>query len=284
LLTSELLKQSAAQLSKAGVLSPEVDSELLAAHILGITRSELSVAIAMDSEFPEDRIGAFSDWVSRRANREPLQHITGLAPFRHLELAVGKGVFTPRPETEQVVSFAIEKIASFENPVIVDLCAGSGAIALSFATERPDATVYAVEKSKEAFEFLKQNSNKYGLDLGQLSNVDLQDCLTEMESVADLVISNPPYIPNRSIPVDLEVQLHEPAISLYGGVDGLDVIRQILSKAKQLLRTGGLLVIEHADTQSASIRELLLAEGWISVDSKKDLAGKDRMIAATKQK
>lgn len=282
MLTSDLLHQSAAQLSKAGVSSPEVDSELLAAHILGITRSELSVAIAMDSEFPEDKIGAFSDGVSRRANREPLQHITGLAPFRHLELAVGKGVFTPRPETEQVVSFAMEKIASFESPVIVDLCAGSGAIALSFATERPDAKVYAVEKSKEAFEFLKQNSNKYGLDLGQLSNVDLQDCLTEMGSVADLVISNPPYIPNDSIPVDLEVQLHEPAISLYGGVDGLDVIRQILSKAKQLLRTGGLLVIEHADTQAVSIRELLLAEGWISVDSKKDLAGKDRMISATK--
>jgi release factor glutamine methyltransferase len=192
----------------------------------------------MDSEFPEDKIGTFSDGISRRANREPLQHITGQAPFRHLELAVGKGVFTPRPETEQVVSFAMEKIASFENPVIVDLCAGSGAIALSFATERPDATVYAVEKSQEAFEFLKQNSNKYGLALGQLSNLDLQDCLTEMESVADLVISNPPYIPNGSIPVDLEVQLHEPAISLYGGVDGLDVIRQILSKAKQLLRTG----------------------------------------------
>ncbi len=282
MLTSDLLKQSAAQLSKAGVLSPEVDSELLAAHILGITRSELSVAIAMDSEFPEDKIGAFSDGVSRRANREPLQHITGLAPFRHLELAVGKGVFTPRPETEQVVSFAMEKIASFEHPVIVDLCAGSGAIALSFATERPDAKVYAVEKSKEAFEFLKQNSNKYELDLGQLSNVDLQDCLTEMESVTDLVISNPPYIPNGSIPVDLEVQLHEPAVSLYGGVDGLDVIRQILSKAKQLLRAGGLLVLEHADTQAVSIRELLLAEGWISVDSKKDLAGKDRMISATK--
>jgi release factor glutamine methyltransferase len=176
----------------------------------------------------------------------------------------------------------MEKIASFENPVIVDLCAGSGAIALSFATERPDAKVYAVEKSQEAFEFLKQNSNKYGLDLGQLSNVDLQDCLTEMGSVADLVISNPPYIPNDSTPVDLEVQLHEPAISLYGGVDGLDVIRQILSKAKQLLRAGGLLVLEHADTQAVSIRELLLAEGWISVDSKKDLAGKDRMISATK--
>lgn len=282
MLISALLQQSAAQLSQAGVLSPEVDSELLAAHCLGITRSELGVAIALNSEFPEEKIAVFSDGVSRRANREPLQHITGLAAFRHLELSVGKGVFTPRPETEQVVSFAMEKIASFEHPVVVDLCSGSGAIALSFATERPGAKVFAVEKSKEAFEFLKHNSNKYGLGLGQLSNVDLQDCLTEMESVADLVISNPPYIPNEAIPVDLEVQLHEPAISLYGGVDGLDVIRQILSKAKQLLRTGGLLVLEHADTQALSIRELLLAEGWINVNSRKDLAGKDRMISATK--
>jgi release factor glutamine methyltransferase len=282
LLLPALLKQSAIQLSQAGVLSPDIDSELLAAHILGISRSELSVAIALNSIFPEDKIVAFSDAVSRRAKREPLQHITGLAPFRHLELFVGKGVFTPRPETEQVVSFAMEKIASLEQPIIVDLCAGSGAIALSFTTERADSNVFAVEKSEEAFEYLKQNSKRYGLELSQLSHVDLQDCLPEMDAVADLVISNPPYIPNEAIPVDLEVQLHEPSLALFGGADGLDVIRTILTKAKQLLRTGGLLVLEHADTQALSIRELLLAEGWIDVESKKDLAGKDRMISATK--
>jgi release factor glutamine methyltransferase len=282
LLLPALLKQSAIQLSQAGVLSPDIDSELLAAHILGISRSELSVAIALNSIFPEDKIVAFSDAVSRRAKREPLQHITGLAPFRHLELFVGKGVFTPRPETEQVVSFAMEKIASLEQPIIVDLCAGSGAIALSFTTERADSNVFAVEKSEEAFEYLKHNSKRYGLELAQLSHVDLQDCLPEMDAVADLVISNPPYIPSEAIPVDLEVQLHEPSLALFGGADGLDVIRRILTKAKQLLRTGGLLVLEHADTQALSIRELLLAEGWIDVESKKDLAGKDRMISATK--
>ena len=282
MLIPALLKQSALQLSQAGVLSPDIDSEILAAHILGISRSELSVAIALNSDFPEDKIVAFSDAVSRRAKREPLQHITGLAPFRHLELFVGKGVFTPRPETEQVVSFAMEKIASLEQPIIVDLCAGSGAIALSFPTERADSNVFAVEKSEEAFEYLKQNSKRYGLELSQLSHVDLQDCLPEMDAVADLVISNPPYIPNEAIPVDLEVQLHEPSLALFGGADGLDVIRTILTKAKQLLRTGGLLVLEHADTQALSIRELLLAEGWIDVESKKDLAGKDRMISATK--
>jgi release factor glutamine methyltransferase len=282
LLISALLQQSALQLSNAGVQSPEVDSELLAAFFLGITRSELGVAVALNSDFPEDKIAAFEVAVSRRAKREPLQHITGLAPFRHLELLVGKGVFTPRPETEQVVSFAMEKIASLENPTIVDLCAGSGAIALSFVTERADSNVFAVEKSKEAFEYLKQNSKSYGLELSQLSNVDLRDCLVGMDSVADLVISNPPYIPSEAIPVDLEVQLHEPALALYGGADGLDVIRLILAKAKQLLRTGGLLVLEHADTQASSITELLLAEGWIGIESRKDLAGKDRMISARK--
>ena len=282
MLISALLQQSAVQLSQGEVQSPEVDSELLAAHILGITRSELIVAIALSSDFPEDKIAAFNVAVSRRAKREPLQHITGLAPFRHLELLVGKGVFTPRPETEQVVGFAMEKIASLENPTIVDLCAGSGAISLSFVTERPGSIVFAVEKSQEAFEYLKQNSKSYGLELSQLSNVDLQDCLVGMDSVADLVISNPPYIPSEAIPVDLEVQLHEPALALYGGADGLDVIRQILTKAKQLLRTGGLLVLEHADTQASSITELLLAEGWIGVESRKDLAGKDRMISARK--
>lgn len=282
MLISALLQQSALQLSNAGVQSPEVDSELLAAFFLGITRSELGVAVALNSDFPEDKIAAFNVAVSRRAKREPLQHITGLAPFRHLELLVGKGVFTPRPETEQVVSFAMEKIASLENPTIVDLCAGSGAIALSFVTERADSNVFAVEKSKEAFEYLKQNSESYGLELSQLSNVDLKDCLVGMDSFADLVISNPPYIPSEAIPVDLEVQLHEPALALYGGADGLDVIRLILAKAKQLLRTGGLLVLEHADTQACSITELLLAEGWIGIESRKDLAGKDRMISARK--
>ncbi len=256
--------------------------ELLAAYILGIERSELSVLIALNSEFPADSISAFNEAVARRSKREPLQHITGIAPFRHLELSVGKGVFIPRPETEQVVGFAIEKISSVEIPVIVDLCSGSGAIALSFVTERPDSEVYAIEISKEAFQFLKHNSKRYGLDLNRLSNVDLQDALPNMDEVADLVISNPPYIPNKAVPIDLEVQLHEPTISLYGGDDGLNVIRQILTKAMKLLKSGGLLVLEHADTQAISISELLLSQGWINVESKRDLAGKDRMISATK--
>ena len=235
---------------------------------------------ATNQEFPKDSMDHFQLALARRVARQPLQHITGTAPFRHLELKVGPGVFTPRPETEQVVGFAMEKIANLQNPLIVDLCSGSGAIAISLATEVLGSKVFAVEKSKDAFSFLLQNAATYGLSEGNLRNEDLQDSLTELDEQVDLVISNPPYIPNDAIPIDLEVQLHEPSMSLYGGVDGLDVIRQISIRAKKLLKSGGLLVLEHADSQSNAIGKLLLAEGWLEVQARADLAGKERMISA----
>jgi release factor glutamine methyltransferase len=195
---------------------------------------------------------------------------------------VGPGVFTPRPETEQLVSYALEKISGKQKPLIVDLCSGSGAIAISLATEVAGSQVFAVELSNEAFAFLLQNAARYGLSQANLRNEDLQHSLTELDGLVDLVISNPPYIPNDAIPIDLEVQLHEPSMSLYGGVDGLDVVRQILVRAMELLKPGGVLVMEHADTQSRAIGELLLAEGWLQVEARADLAGKDRMISALK--
>jgi release factor glutamine methyltransferase len=195
---------------------------------------------------------------------------------------VGPGVFTPRPETEQVVGFAIEKIANLATPLIVDLCSGSGAIAISLATELPGAKVFAVEKSEDAFGYLLRNAASYGLAADNLRNDDLQDSLPELDGQVDLVISNPPYIPNNAVPIDLEVQLHEPSMSLYGGVDGLDVIRQISIRAMQLLKSGGLLVMEHADLQSSAVGKLLLAEGWREIEGRADLAGKDRMISAAK--
>jgi release factor glutamine methyltransferase len=150
------------------------------------------------------------------------------------------------------------------------------------ATEVSGSNVFAVEKSKDAFSFLQQNAASYGLADKNLRNEDLQDSLPELEGKVDLVISNPPYIPNDAIPIDLEVQLHEPSMSLYGGVDGLDVVRQISSRALKLLKPGGLLVMEHADTQSGAIGELLLGQGWLEIETRADLAGKDRMISAQK--
>jgi release factor glutamine methyltransferase len=282
LLVSELLSESSGKLSEAGVASAIVDAELLACYCLGISRSGLALMVATNQEFPNNSLENFQSALARRVAREPLQHITGTAPFRHLELKVGPGVFTPRPETEQVVGFALERASTYPSPVIVDLCSGSGAIAISLATEIPGSTVFAVEKSKEAFAYLRENAASYGLTEANLRNEDLQNSLPELDGKVDLVISNPPYIPNDAIPIDLEVQLHEPSMSLYGGVDGLDVVRQISSRSIKLLKPGGLLVMEHADTQSSAIGKLLLAEGWLEIVARADLAGKDRMISALK--
>ena len=280
MLVSELLSESSSKLKEAGVISATVDAELITCYCLGISRSELSLMVATNQEFPKDSMDHFQLALARRVDRQPLQHITGTAPVRHLALKVGPGVFTPRPETEQVVGFAMEKIANLQSPVIVDLCSGSGAIAISLATEVLGSKVFAVEKSKEAFGYLLQNAASYGLVDDYLRNEDLQDSLTELDGQVDLVISNPPYIPNDAIPIDLEVQLHEPSMSLYGGVDGLDVIRQISIRAKKLLKSGGLLVLEHADSQSSAIGKLLLAGGWLEIETRADLAGKERMISA----
>ena len=280
MLVSGLLSESSSKLTEAGVISATVDAELITCYCLGISRSDLALMVATNQEFPQESLDKFQLALARRVARQPLQHITGTAPFRHLELKVGPGVFTPRPETEQVVGFSMEKIANFQSPLIVDLCSGSGAIAISLATEVLGSEVFAVEKSKEAFVYLLQNAASYGFSKDNLRNEDLQNSLIELDGQVDLVISNPPYIPNDAVPIDLEVQLHEPSMSLYGGVDGLDVIRQISIRAKKLLKSGGLLVLEHADSQSSAIGKLLLAGGWLEIEARADLAGKERMISA----
>jgi release factor glutamine methyltransferase len=282
LLISDALRSATEKLVLAGVASPIVDAELLACFVLGVQRSELTMLLIRDELFPEDKIGKFEAALSRRVKREPLQHITGLAPFRHLELYVGPGVFTPRPETEQLVELAIEKLKENPNPVIVDLCSGSGAIAISLSTELVAAEIYSVELSEQAFGFLERNYQKYGLDSKNARNEDLADAFDDLEGKVDLVISNPPYIPDSAVPVDLEVQLHEPSLALYGGQDGLDVIRRISSRALYLLKPSGLLLLEHSDSQALAIGELLLSQGWLEVTSSQDLAGKDRMISARK--
>jgi release factor glutamine methyltransferase len=282
LLISEALESATDKLTSAGVTSPSVDAELLGCFVLGIERSELTMLSLREELFPEDKIVQFETSVARRVKREPLQHITGLAPFRHLELHVGPGVFIPRPETEQLVELAIESIKKIEKPLVVDLCSGSGAIAISLATELEGSRVFSVELSEQAFEFLSNNYQKYGLDTKSAKNEDLANAFDELEAQVDLVISNPPYIPDSAVPVDLEVQLHEPSLALYGGEDGLDVIRRISDRALYLLKPSGLLLLEHADTQAQAISQLLLNQGWQEVISSQDLAGKDRMISARK--
>ncbi|WP_224763718.1 peptide chain release factor N(5)-glutamine methyltransferase [Salinibacterium sp. ZJ70] len=279
---AELRAHGVRVLELAHVPTPEVDAELLLAHVLGISRGQVQAKVITGSALSaEDRI-AFLDAVERRAAREPLQHITGVAYFRSLELAVGPGVFVPRPETEFVAQLAIDALQAVASPgpVAVDLCTGSGAIALALATEVPHARIAAVEKSPEAFIWATQNLRAVGADNLRLVHADMADALPELDGTVDVVISNPPYVPDDAIPRDPEVRLHDPAMALYGGADGLDLVRVLSQRALALLHPGGSLVIEHGELQGAEIRALLVADGWRATATHRDLLGRDRATTA----
>jgi len=268
------------KLSEVGVPSPQADATWLLCHVLDTNRSDLLTRITFDQELTIEQLADFLAALSRREKREPLQHITGKAAFRSLELMVGPGVFVPRPETEQVVQYAIDYLRQLPKPgVAIDLGTGSGAIAIAMATEVPQTKVYAVELSEAAFAYaaknIEANAAMVELRLGAMQNV-----VSDLVGGLDVVISNPPYIPNSAIPKDPEVRNYDPELALYGGEDGLDVIRDISGIAAALLRSGGLLVLEHADGQSEAIRELLLNDGWLSVNAFQDATLRYRTITA----
>lgn len=281
MLLRELVAHAVSKFESVGIHSADVDAELIAGFILQKSRGEIQSAMISGFEIEEDQAKQFTELCARRFSREPLQHLTGVAHFRELELNVGKGVFIPRPETEVVAQIAIDalKCSGNEKPIAVDLGTGSGAIALSMHVEVPLAQVHAIEKSEAAFGFTKRNFDKYpGADLVL---GDLADAFHELNGTVNVVVSNPPYIPAAMVPIDPEVHLHEPELALYGGEDGLDVIRVISGVAHRLLVPGGTLVIEHADSQSSMVSELLLADGWHNVLAHKDLTGRDRAVSAT---
>ncbi|WP_403020230.1 peptide chain release factor N(5)-glutamine methyltransferase [Salinibacterium sp. GXW1014] len=279
---AELRTAAVESLAAAGVPTPQVDAELLLGHVLGLSRGEVQARAVTGTEVSETDASTFTALVRRRASREPLQHITGRAPFRSLELAVGPGVFVPRPETEQVVQLAIDALQAVASPepLAVDLGSGSGAIALAMATEVPRARVYAAENSPEAFPWTKRNFDESGAGNAVLEFVDLGEAFAELEGTVDVVISNPPYIPAEAIPRDPEVQLFDPPHALYGGADGLDVVRVVSRRGLALLHPGGLLVMEHGEEQAASMAELLRGDGWLAIASHRDLLGRDRATTA----
>jgi release factor glutamine methyltransferase len=248
----DILVDSQRRLSNAGIESASTESAELLAHVLGVPRNRLFMQDSIDEE---DRV-AFERLLAKRLNRIPLQHITGTAPFRRIELKVGPGVFIPRPESELVAEAAIRFLRECENPIAVDLCSGSGAIALSLALEVPGARVVGVELSADSFVWLQQNVNRFDCEIPvEIHQVDATDfaasVFSELAGKCDVVTCNPPYIPIDMTPRDPEVRIHEPAVALYGGSDGLDVIRGIVNTAAMLLKSGGLLVVEHADVQGA---------------------------------
>jgi release factor glutamine methyltransferase len=273
-----------ARLAAAGVPDPEVDAELLIGHVLGLSRGGVQGRLVVGAELGEADAAALESLVARRVRREPLQHLTGRAPFRSLELAVGPGVFVPRPETEQVTQLAIDALRATAEPepIAVDLGSGSGAIALAMATEVPHARVWAVENSPAAFPWTRRNVEEVGAPNLELVFGDLATALADLEGRAAVVISNPPYVPSGELPRDPEVRLHDPEAALYGGADGLDVIRVISRRAAELLHEGGVLVIEHTEMQSAAVAAILAADGWRAVAHHRDLTMRDRATTAVR--
>lgn len=267
-------------LAAAGVPSPRVDAELLADHLLGVGLGRLRSMLLGDSPVP----AGYAELVAERARRTPLQHITGVAHFRYLQLAVGPGVFIPRPETESVVQLVIDWLnvraaAGLAHPRVVDLGTGSGAIAGSIAHEVPNAEVYAVELSDFAHAWAAKNLQSLGVTLIQ---GDLRNALPELNGTFDVVVSNPPYIPAEAIPNEPEVALHDPPEALYGGgADGMELPTAAAASAARLLVPGGYFVMEHAEVQARWIAGMLKrTELWSDVTTHRDLNGKERATSA----
>ncbi|WP_255418024.1 peptide chain release factor N(5)-glutamine methyltransferase [Geodermatophilus sp. TF02-6] len=276
-----MLTDAVHRLADAGVQSPRVDAELLLACALDIPRTRL---LTLD-DVPDDAAARFADLLDQRAARVPLQHLTGRAPFRHLELVVGPGVFVPRPETEQLVEWALAGLSGTPEPVVVDLGAGSGAIALSIAHEHPGARVTAVERDPVAVEWTRANAADRAAAGDRPVEVlagDMTDpqLLSELDGTVDLVVSNPPYVPDGAR-VPREVADHDPPLALWGGPDGLDVVRGLLRTAARLLRPGGRLGVEHADQQGSALPALVRSSGgFTDVADHPDLAGRPRFTTA----
>jgi len=279
---AQAIDAAAQRLSVAGVPSPQVDAELLAGHVLLLGRGEVAARALAGALIDDPDATAFSDLIARRAAREPLQHLTGVAYFRSLTLRVGPGVFVPRPETEIVAQLAIDALAAVPSPapIAVDLGMGSGAIAIALATEVPHALVHAVELSPDAFVWAKLNARAAVADNLTLVRDDLAVALPGLDGSVDVVVSNPPYIPAGAVPRDPEVRLHDPELALYGGEDGLDVVRALDATARRLLRPGGSLVIEHGELQGPAIADMLRASGWRAVATHPDLVGRPRATTA----
>jgi release factor glutamine methyltransferase len=276
---SAAVRAAAARLAAAGIVSAESDAIALAAHAMGVPVAEARKAMVLGGSVP----AAFDALVAARADRVPLQHLTGRAGFRRLELSVGPGVFVPRPETEFVAGLAIEAARACGAPVVVDLCTGSGAIALSVKDEVPTAMVYAVELGEDAHAWAARNQEQTGLDI-TLVRGDATTALPELEGRVDVVVTNPPYIPLGMVPIDPEVRDHDPELALYGGSeDGLAIPLTVAARAAALLRPGGQLVMEHADTQGETLPAALQRTGdWDEVVDHTDLAGRPRATVAVR--
>ncbi|MEC3912991.1 peptide chain release factor N(5)-glutamine methyltransferase [Nocardia sp. CDC160] len=278
------IREAAEILAAAGVHSPQADAENLAAHVLGVDRGRL----ALMPMLTPDQLEEFRKLVARRAERFPLQHLTGTAAMGEIDLAVGPGVFIPRPETELLFAWALaqlEQVGHEHQPVVVDLCTGSGALALAIAHARPDVQVHAVELDAEALAWARRNALQLAdegdtpIDL-HAGDVTDPTILEHLDGTVDVVVSNPPYIPEDA-ELDPEVIDHDPHRALFGGPDGLSVIRPMVGTIARLLRENGSAAVEHDDTNGSGVAALFAAHGgFTDIVEHPDLAGKPRFVVA----
>ncbi|KRC56838.1 MULTISPECIES: peptide chain release factor N(5)-glutamine methyltransferase [unclassified Nocardioides] len=275
----QLVHDASGRLAAAGVASPDHDAAELLAHVLGTTRGRLLLVDGVDP-LQQQR---YDDLVARRAAREPLQHLLGSAAFRYVEVAVGPGVFVPRPETELLAGWAIDRarevLGAGETPVVVDLCTGSGVIARSIADEVPEARVHAVELDPDAHAWAERNLTGTGVDL-RLG--DLATAFDDLAGQVHVLVSNPPYVPLEAWEsVAVEARDHDPHLALFSGDDGLDAIRVIAERGLLLLVPGGVVGVEHADAQGESAPAVFSRDGrWSEVRDHRDLADRPRYLTA----
>ena len=279
-----LLRSAKERLAAADI--QEVDAEHLFAYVLGISRMDLHNTVKLEATLKglgdfgiiED---TFAKLISRRTAHEPLQYLTGISYFRHLEIEVGPGVLVPRPESELLVDAVLTHIANLETQdeiSVIDLGSGSGALALAIATEAPRARVIAVEKSAEAIQWLKKNVAKISENVRVVAG-DVADVLPGVK--CDIVIANPPYIPDQqTLPRD--VAEHEPHVALFGGVTGLELPKLFIDAAARLLKRGGVLAIEHTEEQGKAI-DALLSREFIDIALHQDLTGRPRWTSAVRK-
>ena len=271
-------------LAECGVASPRFDAETLAAYVVGVDRGRLMMHPLVDPPV----VAELRRLVVRRAAREPLQHLLGTAVLGPVEVAVGPGVFTPRPETELLLEWGLRAIAGVTSPLVVDLCSGSGALALAVAAARPDAVVHAVESDPAALVWARRNIDQHALGsatpvLLHAADVRRPDLLLELESHVDLVLCNPPYIPDGT-PLPPEVEEFDPPGAVFGGPDGLDIIRVVIASSAGLLRYGGRLAIEHDDTHGETVPALLRRRRVLTdVEEHRDLNGRPRFATARRR-
>lgn len=268
------IDSAAAQLAEAGIDSARYDAEELAAHLAGTQRGRLTLLDAPGDEF----FGRYRDVVAARSRRVPLQHLTGTAAFGPVTLAVGPGVFIPRPETEAILAWATAQPLG-ARPLIVDLCTGSGALAVALARHRPAARVVGIDDSDVALAYARRNTEGTTVQLVR-ADVTTSGLLPELDRRVDLVVANPPYVPDGSA-VEAEVAQHDPPHAVFGGPDGMAVIAGVVRLAGRWLRPGGLFAVEHDDTTSPRTVEMIKSTGLFEdIEARQDLVGRPRFVTA----